>query len=243
VSSNSDYLVSTSDRLKGLLTSVCGVDPDKTLLAYGGVNPKPFIEKSKIKREELRKELSLPLDAFLVGYIGGFRSVGLKKGLDTMVKALPYLNEKIMMVFVGGSKQHIDEYIVLSKELNVEDRCIFVEKQPFDKVIEYELAMDILAIPYPDQHHFRDYGFPMKVWEYMASGRPIIYSNLEIIDEALGGRATPFKPDDAQSLANAVLSVYQDIESAEEVASQNPKDIQAYTWKARAENILNFMHK
>ena len=101
--------------------------------------------------------------------------------------------------------------------------------------------MDILVIPYPDKPHFRDYGFPMKVWEYMASGRPIIYSNLEIMREVLGGRATSFQPDDASSFANAVLSIYQDAESAEEIARKNTNDVQAYTWKARAENILNFI--
>ncbi len=239
VASNSDYLVSTSKRLKGLLSSVCGVDPNKILVAYGGVSTSPFIEKLKIKKVDIRKKLNLPEDSFLVGYVGGFRSVGMKKGLDTMIKALPCLDEKIMMVFVGGSKQHIDEYMTLAKEENVEDKCIFVEKQSFEKVVEYELAMDILVIPYPDKHHFRDYGFPMKVWEYMASGRPIVYSDLEIIGEVLKGRATSFHPDDAHSLAKAVLSVYKNVELAEGIAKQNSKDVEAYTWKARAENMLN----
>ena len=241
VAAHSDYLISTSKRLKGLLSSVCGIDPNKVLTAYGGVNPSPFIEKSKIAKAEHRKKLKLPVDLFLVGYVGGFRSVGLEKGLGTMIRALPYLDEKIAMVFVGGSRQHINEYTMLAKEIHVEHRCIFVEKQPFEKVVEYEFAMDILAIPYPDKHHFRDYGFPLKVWEYMASSRPIVYSNLEIIREVLGGRATSFQPDDAASFANAVLSIQEDVESAERIAKQNPKDVYAYTWKARAENILNFI--
>lgn len=242
VAGNSDYLVSTSKRLKGLLSSVCSIAGEKILVAYGGVNPDPFIEKLKVEKTELRKKLKLPANSLLVGYVGSFRSMGMEKGLDTMIKALPHLNEKIIMVFVGGTKQHINEYMILAKEKNVENRCIFIKKQPFEKVVEYELAMDILAIPYPDKHHFRDYGFPMKVWEYMASGRPIVYSNLEIIGEVLGGRAVPFQPDGVSSLANAILSIYQDMGSAQRVAKQNPKSVLAYTWKARAENILNFIH-
>lgn len=241
IATNSDYLISTSKRLKRLLVSVCGVDQGKILVAYGGVNLATFTEKLKINKSEYRKKLKLPTDSFLVGYVGGFRSVGMEKGLDIMIKALPHLDDKIMMVFVGGSKQHINEYMALAKKIGVEDRCIFVEKQSFEKVVEYELAMNVLSIPYPDKPHFRDYGFPMKVWEYMASGRPIIYSNLEIMREVLGGRATSFQPDDASSFANAVLSIYQDAESAEEIARKNTNDVQAYTWKARAENILNFI--
>lgn len=243
ISRNSDYLISTSKRLKGLLSSVCGIDPNKILVAYGGVDPTIFIQKSKIHKAAHRMKLGLPADPFLVGYVGGFRSVGMEKGLDTMIKALPHLHEKIRMVFVGGSKQHIDEYMKLAEEENVAQRCIFVEKQPFENVVEYELAMDILVIPYPDKHHFRDYGFPMKVWEYMASGRPIVYSDLEIIGEVLERKGIPFQPDDARSLAHAVLSVFQDVESTERTAKENSRDVQLYTWRARAENIINFIRR
>jgi len=160
-----------------------------------------------------------------------------------MIKSLPHLHENITMVFVGGSKQHIDEYGELAKEHSVAQRCIFVEKQSFEKVVEYELAMDVLVIPYPDKHHFRDYGFPMKVWEYLASGRPIVYSNLEIIAEVLQGRGVSFQPDDARSLAHSILSVFNDVESAEKVAQENPSIVQSYTWKARAESIIKFIQR
>ena len=103
--------------------------------------------------------------------------------------------------------------------------------------------MDVLVIPYPDKHHFRDYGFPLKVWEYMASGRPLIYSNLEIIREVLGERATSFQPEDAHSLAGAILSIYNNVEPAEKIAKKNIIDVKDYTWKARSENILDFIYK
>jgi len=243
VAKQSDYLVCTSKRLKGLLSSVCGIEQNKILVAYGGVDPIPFIEKAKTSKDEYRARLGLPVDLFLVGYIGGFRSVGMEKGLDTMIKSLAYLDEKIRMVFVGGSKQHIEEYRKLAKEHGVLQRCVFVEKRSFEKVVEYELAMDALVIPYPDKHHFRDYGFPMKVWEYMASGRPIVYSNLEIIAEALEGRGVPFQPDDEKGLAHSILSVFNDVEAAEKIAQENPNIVQLYTWKARAGSIIKFIQR
>ena len=49
--------------------------------------------------------------------------------------------------------------------------------------------------------------------------------------------------DDEHSFASAVSSVYQDVESAEEISRKNSRDVEAYTWKAKAENILNFIHK
>src|SRR3989344_6064022 len=185
VAINSDYLISTSERLKEMLVSVCKINPSKILVSYGGVDPYPFYEKSKIKKTDLRENLNLPKNQFLVGYVGSFTSIGIKKGIDTMIEALSFLGEDISMVFVGGSKREMEEYRLLAEKNEVNAKCIFIKKQPFAKVIEYEMAMDILVIPYPDKPHFRDYGFPMKVWEYMASGRPIVYSNLEIIGEIL----------------------------------------------------------
>lgn len=242
VARGSDCLTTTSQRLKGLLSSVCGIAPAKILVAYGGVNTDLFIEKSKTGEMEYRKKLALPNESFLVGYVGAFKSMGMDKGLHTMIRALPHLNEKIAMVFVGGSKAQIDEYRSIATELQVEKRCMFLERQkPFEKVVEYMLAMDVLVIPYPDQHHFRDYGFPMKVWEYMSAGRPIVYSNLEIIGEVLGGRATPFKPDSPESLAQAISTLSHDVVSAEKIAKENPTAVLAYTWKERAGHIIRFI--
>ena len=81
----------------------------------------------------------------------------------------------------------------------------------------------------------------MKVWEYMSAGRPILYSNLEIIREVLEERGTFFQPDNAADFAKAVLSMYRDKETTERIATQNPKEVQAYTWDARAAHILDFI--
>ena len=75
----------------------------------------------------------------------------------------------------------------------------------------------------------------------MAAGRPIVYSNLEIIGEVLKGRADAFVPGDASSLAEVIASVRQSGGQAELRAAQNPVDVQAYTWGARAKNILTFI--
>ena len=167
--------------------------------------------------------------------------MGFEKGIGTMIAALPQLEKNITMVFVGGSIPEIDGYTRVAEKEDCADRCIFVKRQPFDKVVEYELAMDVLVIPYPDKHHFRNYGFPMKVWEYMAAGRPIVYSNLEIIREVLQERATPFEAGSPRSLADSIRFVREGNESAEKISGKNPTEVKAYTWRARAENILNFI--
>lgn len=239
VAGNSDYLISTSKRLKGMLMSVCGVDPAKILVAYGGVDKDIFDSKSN--GTNYRKKLGLPEGEFLVGYIGGFTCLGMDKGITTMIKAINLLDKKIKMVFVGGRKQELEDYKLFAKNEGTEDRCLFIKRQSFGKVMEYEMAMNVLVIPYPDKPHFRNYGFPMKIWEYMASGRPIVYSGLGIMAEVLEDKATSFKPDNASSLAGAIKSILEDIDAAEMVATQNHKEVEDYTWGARARKIISFI--
>ncbi len=244
VGKHSDVLIATSLRLKTLMIPACQVIPEKILVAYGGINPELFRKALSMDKGAIRKDLGLPLDTFLVGYVGGFRSVGLEKGLDTMIHALTQLTEKnITMVFVGGTKQYIEEYTALARQVGVAEQCIFIEKQQFAQVVLYEVAMDALVIPYPDKHHFRDYGFPMKVWEYMASGNPIIYSNLEIIGEILQGRATAFQPEDAVSLARVISTIYNNGDVEKETAVRNLKEILLYTWDARVGQIIDAIKK
>lgn len=236
----SDYLVSTTERLKSLAVTRCGTPPNKILVAYGGVDHELLGRNEHVEKELLRKEFGLPSDSFLVGYVGTFRSLGLEKGIGTMLRALPQLPEHVRMVFVGGTRDQIPEYAAIAKELGVLGRCMFIERQPFAKIMQYELAMDILTIPYPNQPHFRDYGFPIKVWEYMASGRPIVYSDLAIISEVLKGRGTPFTPDSPESLAKKIMYIAHNYEETERVSKKNTILITEYTWSKKGKKIIEF---
>src|SRR5947207_7501235 len=117
-----------------------------------------------------------------------------------MIKSLPYISDKsIKMVFVGGiDNKEIEEYRQIAIDLKVEDRTLFLLAVKSFEVPAYEQAMDMLVIPYPDKPHFREYGFPMKIYEYMFSGQPILYSDLPIIDEMLFDCGVSFKTDDSK---------------------------------------------
>lgn len=235
-----NYIITTTQRLKDVTVSRCGINPGKVLVAYGGIDESLLDVHRQDDVRKLRAQLQLPADAFLIGYAGTFRCMGLEKGLDTMLSALVHMPKQVHMVFVGGTKEEIKDYEQLARQLEVNERCLFFARQPFTKIMEYEQAMDILVIPYPDQHHFRDYGFPIKVWEYMATGRPIVYSDLDIIAEVLREKGTAFIPDDPISLARALTSIYDDPEQAMSISRKNIENVKQYTWSLKAGKILDF---
>jgi len=81
----------------------------------------------------------------------------------------------------------------------------------------------------------------MKVYEYMASGVPVLYSNLPIIDEVLSGFARAFTPDDPQSLAYELSDIIKNQGGAQHIAQKAKEKAKEYTWKEKAKTILQFI--
>lgn len=238
IARGSDYLITTSEKLKKIIREITGVFGENILTARGGVDLDKFTEISRqFSKDEIRKELNLPLNKKIVGYVGGFRTMGMEKGIKIMIEATKFLADDYLMMFVGGKEKEIKEYEEVAEKEGVLKRCIFLSWQKEENLIKFEQAADVLAIPYPNEEHFRNWGFPMKVYEYMASGRPIIYSDLDIIKEVLGDCAVSFKAGDGRDLAEKILKAEgEEIKRAREKA----KD---YTWNKRAEKILEFLRE
>lgn len=239
VAKQSDRLITTTSHLKEIIVEHLHINESKVTVAYGGVDLNIFNEhQDKI---DLRKRFGLPVTAFLVGYVGFYKTLGLSKGLDTMIDALSRISDKdVHMAFVGGKPEEIEEYGSLAREKGVSDRCHFIPVVSPSRIPEYEKSMDVLTIPYPDKPHFRDYGFPMKTYEYMASERPILYSALPLIGEVLDDCATSFIPGDAGDLARKIEYLYSD-KAKQDIASrvaQASAKVKECTWQKRAEQIL-----
>ncbi len=232
---NSDRLVTTSNKLKQAIVALSGIKEGKVLTAYGGIDLGNYEQMNK---DDARDRMHLPKDKKIIAYIGFFKTMGMEKGIRTMIGSLPMLPTEVIMLFVGGKESEISEYREYAESINVASRCIFVGRKSQDELALYETASDILAIPYPDKPHFRDFGFPMKVYEYMASHRPIIYSKLDLAEEVIGDCAYSFTPDDGQSFAGVVKEILSNEERALEYASRAYEKVKKYTWESKAGTIL-----
>jgi glycosyltransferase involved in cell wall biosynthesis len=239
VALHSDYLVSTTKKIRNILLQKTGAMESRAIVSYGGVDLNVF-KHTPEPIGELRKRLGLPEEGTLVGYVGFYKTMGMGKGVDTMIKALSFVADtNIKMVFVGAiDNKEIEENKKIAESFGVADRTFFLLAVKAHEVPAYEQAVDMLVIPYPDQPHFRKYGFPMKVYEYMYSKKPIVYSNLEIIDEMLFDCGASVIPDDPHDLAEKIMYLHKEKEVAKQLADKAFDKVLGCTWEKRAENIV-----
>ena len=233
---NSDMLVTTSNGLKKDLMKLGNISGENIFSVYGGVNMDLYADSRKVSRSEL----GLPEDKTIIGYVGYFKTFGLDKGISTMIKSLALLPDTCVMAFVGGKDSEIQEYTELARSIGVKERCFFFGVKNGDKVAQYQMAMNIITIPYPNQPEF---GYPMKVYEYMASHRPVIYSKLGLVEEVLSDCAYSFIPSDVSGFAKAVEEIIGDKERALENVSRAYEKVKEYTWDTKARYIADFLKR
>ena len=232
-------IIAITQGLKDLLINH-RIDGGKILVASDAVELADFYVITQAK-EELKIELNLPKD-FIVGYVGKFKTLEMEKGIATMIEALSLLDKETKMVFVGGEDSEIKDYKILANRFNVMTQCVFIGYESHIKAIKYMKAADVLVIPFPNKPHYAFYASPLKLFEYMASGRPIIASDLPALREVLNDKnALFFRPEDITDLARAVKMLKSSPMLGYHLSRQALADVKEYTWGKRAKKILEFI--
>ena len=120
---------------------------------------------------------------------------------------------------------------------------MFVGHRPHADIPQYLRAADVLVLPNKDGFAMSErHTSPLKLFEYMASGRPIVSSDLPSIREVLSEEeAVFFKPNSSESLLEALHFVLSHPEDADKKARRALEKAKRFTWSARGEQALAVM--
>jgi glycosyltransferase involved in cell wall biosynthesis len=86
----------------------------------------------------------------------------------------------------------------------------------------------------------RDFTSPIKLFEYMASGRPVVATSIPSVSEILrdGVNAILVPPDSPEALAAGIKRALNDPALAKALSERASSDVRGYTWEARAKKLL-----
>jgi glycosyltransferase involved in cell wall biosynthesis len=192
-----------------------------------------------LSKEEARSMTGLPLDKHIVMYVGSIDEPW--KGAGVFYEAAKRFDARTLFVIVGGKPHYVAAF---EKEYPPRETVRMVgHKEYATEAPVYMKAADILVVPNSAKQEIsRIATSPLKIFAYMAAGRPIVASELPSTLEILNDHNSYLvAPDDADDLAKGIRTVAENATLGQALAEQARKDVERYTWQKRAAAILAFI--
>lgn len=204
VAANADHVFTLTKALKATLIER-GVQKDKISITPNGVDLSQYTPLDKSTK--LCQSLEIDKDDFIIGYIGSLVEY---EGVDTLIKSYSSLRKKYprsKLIIVGDGYKK-DALMKLSSSLNLEQHIIFTGKIPPNDVGEYYSILDV-AVLARKPYKVCQLVSPLKPFEVMAMGVPIIVSDVNALKEMATHMETAIihNADNVESLTEALTLI------------------------------------
>ena len=244
LTSNKIKTVVISNALKKVICDFHGIDGGEIYIFHDAARVGK-IRISDQQRHQIRKDLTTSVNDLkryqkIVGYFGHLYS---GRGIE-VIQGVAKLNPSYAFVVYGGNEKEIVQY----KDNNNLDNLFFMGHVFPNSVHDAMSMMDVLLMPYQESVSVGLKGVdtakwmsPMKMFEYMSAGVPIISSDLPVLREVLqdGVNCLLVAPDDIKGWSEALTRIIEDELLAEKLGSNAYNQYRSrHTWEKRAEDML-----
>lgn len=223
-------ILSTNTWKAGALEERFGIIKERIFVEPNGVNVAQFDISET--RKQAREKLGLPDDRHIALYTGHLYSW---KGVDALAQAGEQLSDADVYV-VGGTEKDVEAF--RKKYGHIQNLKVLGHRPHADMPL-WLRAADVLILPNTAKEEISaKYTSPMKLFEYMASGTPIVASKLESIEHIVSSEQVRFvTPDDPAELADAIEQSTRDANSVMRAQVAKAK-VATHSWTARAKRIV-----
>ena len=152
-------------------------------------------------------------DSRTVLYTGNFDS---RQGVESLVRAMPAVRAEIpnaTLLLVGGELPEIREVRALAQSLGVAAAVKCAGRQPLESMPAFMELAAVLVSPRREP-----LVTPLKIYSYMASGRPIVATDLPTHTRVLDADSAVLVPPSPEGLASGIVQTLRDPGAAMERA-------------------------
>lgn len=205
-----------------------------------------------------------------IGFMGSFMPW---HGVEILLTAFSQVLQKepdTRLLLVGNSSGHESRLRSHMQELGITDQVTFTGAVPPGDIPGFLSSCTVLTAPFAPElddtrrDQYRKYGFwwsPLKIFEYMASGRPVVSPALGMVPKYLGvgcedseiggdhkehdweGSGLTYPRGDVQALSHHLLTLIRDPDLAMRLGAEGRKRVeQHYNWKNIAHITLMAYH-
>lgn len=224
-----------TNTLREYYQSCFKVPISKMLVLPDGVNLEEygFINKNILQNKRLN-----------IAYVGGLYE---GKGVDIVVE-MAKRDPSNNYLIVGGRAKQVEAW---KKIIGSMSNLQLIGQIPNAEVPLVLEKQDVLLLPNQRKmfgnsaEDIANWTSPMKMFEYMASGRVIISSNLPVLKEVLEDRKNAYlvEPDNVDAWLETIRRIERNPDEARRIAKQAEQDVQNYSWTRRAERIIDVMKR
>ena len=227
-----DKFIAVTSRLKQVLMKEYDIAESKITVVQNGANTRLF---KPIDTFKTRRELNLANDCNYVCFAGGLAPW---QGVEYLIHAAPrilkeILDTKFLIVGDGPKKQ---ELVELAEKTGVSDNFIFTGTVPYEEVPKYINASDVCVVP---KRPLKSGYSPLKLYEYMACGKPVVASRLEgfeILEKQKAGILV--EPENPEDLAKAIIKLLEDKKLREEMGGNGREYVvKNHSWENVAKKV------
>ena len=181
-----------------------------------------------VEDSSLREQLNFTTDDFVFMSTG---QISVRKNQEAIIRAISKINNPKIKYLIVGTGELEKQLKLLAKELNVENRIIFAGyRGDVNKLLR---VVDAFIFPSLQE------GLPVALMEAMASGLPVICSNIrgntDLIQHGEGGYLV--EPRDYSGYAEAMLELYDNYDNLEEMRRVNIETMKSFDTKVINEKM------
>lgn len=226
---NADFIITVSQSVKKELVREFSLDPTKCV-----VTPiPPDTSFFSINNNEIHRKYGIPTKNYIL-FLGNFEP---RKNLTTLIKAYrllePAIKKHYCLVIAGGSGWG-------SKE---SQRALRDAQSAGENIVHigYVNQADVAALyqqsslfVFPSLYE----GFGMPPLEAMASGVPVVVSNIPVLRESAGEGALYFDVQDADGLKERISEVLQNKNVRDSLRRTAHLHLKGFSWKNNVNEII-----
>jgi glycosyltransferase involved in cell wall biosynthesis len=195
--------------------TVRGIDPDACAVL---IENAPGSSEDRANPETaagVRRRFDLSPSTPVILYTGTFEAY---QGLDLLFEAMPHVRAAVpgaILLLAGGKADQVDKARRLASAAGIEAVTIFAGERPSEEIPGYLLASDVLVSP-----RSRGTNTPLKIYQYLRSGKPIVATRLLTHTQVLSDETAILTGVSAREFADGIITALRDPERAAAIGTR-----------------------
>lgn len=237
---SADEVIAVSEPLREWIIS-SGVSPDRVTVVPNGVDTERFSSANNLE------QVDPGFDARpVVGFVGTLKGW---HGTSTLIQAIGSIARQrgidrcphLLIVGDGPEREHLE---TVARYEGVAELVTFTGSIPHERIPSLIAAMDIAVAPYDAAPDF--YFSPLKLFEYMAAGKPVVAAAIGQIQDCIKDGVTGllYPPGDIDALASRIVELIDNPDRAKDIGySARNETVASRSWKRNAEVVVDLISR